>query len=349
MQPIKRVLAVETSCDDTSVAVVEDSGRVVVQVSAHQDLEHAPFGGIVPEIASRNHSIALLPLIQHSLDKSGLGWSDIGGLAVTNRPGLIGSLIVGIMTLKSISQAYGIPLIGVNHLEGHLLAPFLKDDGYQPPADFQYPYVALAVSGGHTSLYRVNGFADYSVIGSTKDDAAGEAFDKFAKMAGLGYPGGVQVDHLARGGDRAKYAFPRSLLGEENLMMSFSGLKSAAQRLLEKMPPAEIAAERAHLCASYQEAIVDVLLGKLVRAADLYGCRQLVITGGVSANSRLRERVQELAPRYRTVIPPVRYCTDNAAMIGYAGILRLNRGETSDLSLGPSASLYESDFRYDLQ
>lgn len=349
MNLIKRVLAVETSCDDTSVALVENDGRVLMQVSAHQDLQHAPYGGIVPEIASRNHSVALLPLIQHALDKSGMNWADIQGLAVTNRPGLIGSLIVGIMTLKSISQAYGIPLIGVNHLEGHLLAPFLKDDSYAPPDDFNYPYIALAVSGGHTSLYWVKSFADYVVIGSTKDDAAGEAFDKFAKMAGLGYPGGSQVDQHAKLGDKSKYQLPRSLINEDNLMMSFSGLKSSAHRLLEKMPKEQIEAERNDLCASFQEAIVDVLVSKIIKAAARYSCRKLVITGGVSANSRLREKINELSGRYQIVIPPIRYCTDNAAMIGYTGILRLNRGEKNDLTLGPSSQVLETDFTYDLQ
>lgn len=349
MNQIKRVLAVETSCDDTSVAIVESDGRVLTQVSAHQDLEHAPYGGIVPEIASRNHSISLLPLIQHSLDKSHLSWSDIQGLAVTNRPGLIGSLIVGIMTLKAISQSYNIPLIGVNHLEGHLLAPFLKDDLYSPPVDFSYPYIALAVSGGHTSLYWVKSFSDYTVIGATKDDAAGEAFDKFAKMVGLGYPGGVQVDQCAKLGDKNKFQFPRSLISEDHLMMSFSGLKSSAHRMLEKMPKEQIETERNDLCASFQEAIVDVLVAKAVKAVERYKCHKLVVTGGVSANSRLREKMGELTNKYQVVIPPLRYCTDNAAMIGYVGILRLNRGEKNDLSLGPSAQLYERDFFYDLQ
>lgn len=348
-ESIKKVLAVETSCDDTSVAIVDSNGYVVNQVSANQDLQHAPYGGIVPEIASRNHSVALLPLIDHVIKKSDLTWKDIGGLAVTNRPGLIGSLIVGIMTLKSIAQSYGLPLIGVNHLEGHLLAPFLKDDSYQPPTDFNYPYIALAVSGGHTSLYWVKSFSEYVVIGTTKDDAAGEAFDKFAKMVGLGYPGGVQVDKTASQGDATKFIFPRSLLLEDNLMMSFSGLKSSAHRLLEKRTQEQIQAERADLCASFQEAVVDVLISKLLKAADRYKCRQLVITGGVSANSRLRQRIEELSGQYQIVVPPVRYCTDNAAMIGYAGILRLNRGERNGIDLGPSAQLYESDFLFDLQ
>lgn len=349
MNEIKNVLAVETSCDDTSVAIVDHTGRVLTQVAANQDLQHAPYGGIVPEIASRNHSVALLPLIELSLNKAGLDWKQIQGLAVTNRPGLIGSLIVGIMTLKSISQSYQIPLIGVNHLEGHLVAPFLSDDQYQPPTDFNYPYIALAVSGGHTSLYWVKAFGDYTVIGSTKDDAAGEAFDKFAKMVGLGYPGGVQVDRQAQQGLKNKYDFPRSLTAENNLMMSFSGLKSSAQRLLEKMPPEQMQAEQNDLCASFQEAIVDVLVDKTLKAAQRFKCNKLVITGGVSANSRLRERMSELSKNYQIVIPPMRYCTDNAAMIGYAGIMRLNRGERSGLNLGPSSQLHETDFKYDLQ
>lgn len=349
MNEIKNVLAVETSCDDTSVAIVDHTGRVLTQVAAHQDLEHAPYGGIVPEIASRNHSVALLPLIELSLNKAGLTWPQIQGLAVTNRPGLIGSLIVGIMTLKSISQSYNIPLIGVNHLEGHLVAPFLSDDQYQPPVDFNYPYIALAVSGGHSSLYWVKAFGDYTVIGSTKDDAAGEAFDKFAKMVGLGYPGGVQVDRHSQLGLKNKYDFPRSLTSENNLMMSFSGLKSSAQRLIEKMSPEQKQAEQNDLCASFQEAIVDVLVDKTLKAAKRFKCNKLVITGGVSANSRLRERMSELTRNYQIVIPPMRYCTDNAAMIGYAGIMRLNNGERSGLNLGPSSQLMETDFKYDLQ
>lgn len=349
MSEIKNILSVETSCDDTSVAIVDHQGYVLTQVSAHQDLQHAPYGGIVPEIASRNHSIALLPLIEHCLQKAQLDWTQINSLAVTNRPGLIGSLIVGIMTLKSIAQSFQIPLIGVNHLEGHLLAPFLSDETYQPPSDFDYPYIALAVSGGHSSLYWVKDFADYTVIGSTKDDAAGEAFDKFAKMVGLGYPGGARVDRESLTGDRARYDFPRSLVLEDNLMMSFSGLKSSAQRLLEKMQPSDVESERAHLCASFQEAIVDVLLHKILKASQRYNCHKLVITGGVSANSRLRQRMQELPSKYKIVIPPLRYCTDNAAMIGYAGIKRLQYGEKSNLSLGPSSQLGENDFKYDLQ
>ncbi|HRO68360.1 MAG TPA: tRNA (adenosine(37)-N6)-threonylcarbamoyltransferase complex transferase subunit TsaD [Pseudobdellovibrionaceae bacterium] len=344
---IERVLAIETSCDDTSVAVVEHDGRVIAMSSASQDPAHEPFGGIVPEIASRNHSVALLPLIDQVLLKSGKSWKDIGGVVSTNRPGLVGSLIVGLVTGKSLAQSKKLPFLGVNHLEGHLLAPFLRDEGFAPPADFQTPYVGLAISGGHTSLYRIEGLGDYEVLGATKDDAAGEAFDKFAKMAGLGFPGGVKVDRLSKTGDRKAFDFPRSLMKEETFDMSFSGLKSSAQRMIDNLGPEETKAKISDLCASFQEAIVDVLIAKLDRAVRFTGLRRAILTGGVSANSRLRERGQEWADKngIQLVIPPLRYCTDNAAMIGYAGILRLNRGERHDLSLGPSPHSLPGDFR----
>lgn len=341
----RQILSVETSCDDTSVAIVNADGFVLAQCSASQDLQHAPFGGVVPEVASRNHTIALLPLIEETFKKANLTINDIDGFTVTNRPGLIGSLIVGVMTVKALSQAHNKPFIGVNHLEGHLLAPFLKDSSYAPPEDFDYPYVALAVSGGHSSLYWVESFNKYTIIGTTKDDAAGEAFDKFAKMLGLPFPGGVNVDRTSQNGDRKKYDFPRGLIHERSLMMSFSGLKSAAHRLLSKMPAEEMHAEVSHLCASFQEAVVDTLIAKMTLAAALFKTKKIVITGGVSANSRLRERASELVQKgYQIVIPPLRYCTDNAAMIGYAGILHLNVGERSTLDQGPASSSYESDF-----
>lgn len=344
---IERVLAIETSCDDTSVAVVEHDGRVRSMVSASQDLAHAPFGGIVPEIACRNHSVALLPLVEEALKKSNFSWTDLQGLVVTNRPGLIGSLIVGMVTAKSLAQALKLPLLGVNHLEGHLLAPFLKDDSFAPPAGFELPYVGLAISGGHTSLYRIEGLGNYEVLGATKDDAAGEAFDKFAKMLGLGFPGGVQIDRLSQQGDPLAFDLPRSLMKEESYDMSFSGLKSAGQRLINQLGPEETQRRLPDLCASFQEAIVDVLLAKLDRAVRLTGLKRAILTGGVSANSRLRSRAEAWAQKksVQLVIPPLRYCTDNAAMIGYAGILRLNRGERHDLSLAPSPSSLAGDFR----
>lgn len=332
------VLAIETSCDDTSVAIVAHDGRVLANVSASQDEAHRPFGGVVPEIASRNHTYHLLPLVDRALETAKLGWDKIDGIVVTSAPGLIGSLLVGVVTAKTLALAKNKPFIGINHLEGHLLAPFLRDDTYAPPPDFTYPYVGLAISGGHTSLYRIDGLGEYEVLGQTVDDAAGEAFDKFAKMAGLGFPGGVRVDQIARTGDPRAFAFPRAMIHEDNFMLSFSGLKTAAQKVLSTMDDDERARRLPDLCASYQEAIVDVLVDRLARASRSEGLVRAVLTGGVSANSRLRVRAESWAAAagVQLVVPPIRYCTDNAAMIGYAGILRLNRGERSEQSLGPS-------------
>lgn len=344
---IERVLSIETSCDDTSVAIVERSGWVHSVVSASQDWEHELYGGIVPEIAARNHSAALIPLIEEAFKKANMSWSDIHGIAVTNRPGLIGALIVGLVTAKSLSQSKGIPFLGVNHLEGHLLAPFLRDAQYAPPEDFDYPYVGLAISGGHTSIYHITGLGEYKVLGATKDDAAGECFDKFAKMAGLGFPGGVRVDQQAKNGDPTAFEFPRSMIHDESFDMSFSGLKSAGQRMIEQLGPDLVQERLPDLCASFQEAIVDVLLIKLARAAKIYRAKRVILTGGVSANSRLRARAEEWAQKkgLRLVVPPLRYCTDNAAMIGYVGALRMARGESSGLELGPSPQTLATDFR----
>lgn len=343
---MKKILSVETSCDDTSVAIVGTDGKVFALNSAHQDPEHEPYGGIVPEIASRNHSLHLLPLIESTLEKSGHTWKDIDGFAVTNRPGLIGALIVGLVTVKTLASVQKKPWIGVNHLEGHLLAPFLKDDLYQPVYDLSEPVIALAVSGGHTSLYLMHGLGKYEILGQTKDDAAGEAFDKFAKMAGLGFPGGAQVDRWAKSGDPKKFDFPRSLVGDKTYDMSFSGLKSSAQRKISEFAPQVLKENLADLCASYQEAIVDSLLKKVDLAAKNYKIKKIIITGGVAANSRLRSAAEDLAKRkkYQLLVPPLRFCTDNAAMIGYAGAWRLAAGQFSKIDVGPSPEMDPKDF-----
>lgn len=341
----KKVLAIETSCDDTSVSIVGAEGWVHQLVSAAQDQDHAVFGGIVPEIASRNHSFYLLPLIEKIIKPE--EWSEIDGIVVTNRPGLVGSLIVGIVTAKTLAQTKGIPFLGVNHLEGHLLAPFLKDAQYQPHFSHEdKPFIALAVSGGHTSLYHVQGLGDYRILGATRDDAAGEAFDKFAKNIGLGFPGGPKVDQWAKSGNVSAFSFPRGLMKEDTYDMSFSGLKSAAQRELETKSASEIQTQLPDLCASFQSAVCEVLVHKLDRAVNLTRLAHVVVTGGVSANSGLRSWVQSWADRkgVQLLIPPLRYCTDNAAMIGYAGILRMNRGERSHWEMGPSPRSLPGDF-----
>jgi len=338
MPRIKKVLAVETSCDDTSVAIVDHNGFVYFCESQNQDALHEPFGGIVPEIAGRNHTHHLLPLIDMALKTEPKGWEAIDAFAVTHRPGLVGSLLVGVVTIKSLALALSKPFIGVNHLEGHLLAPFLRDAHYQPLENFNFPFVALAVSGGHSSLYKVSGLGQYEVLGRTVDDAAGEAFDKFAKMVGLGFPGGALVDKKAKLGRRDAFAFPRAMLHQDNLNFSFSGLKTAALKVVQSMTVNQLQSSLVDLCASYQEAIVDALIKKLEMALDQTKLDHFVITGGVSANSRLRERAEELAKKrgFALIVPPLRYCTDNAAMIAYAGIQRLNRGEESEDHMGVS-------------
>ncbi|MCB0349591.1 MAG: tRNA (adenosine(37)-N6)-threonylcarbamoyltransferase complex transferase subunit TsaD [Bdellovibrionales bacterium] len=341
------VLAIETSCDDTSVAIVRQDGYVVECLAANQDLVHQPFGGVVPEIASRNHTLQILPLVEKVLEKSEFTIDKIDGLAVTSRPGLIGSLLVGVVTAKTLALIHDRPLIGVNHLEAHLLAPFLYDDEFSKPQDLKFPYLALAISGGHTQLYLVHDFGQYEVLGRTVDDAAGEAFDKFAKRLGLSFPGGVQVDRLAKDGDKNKYALPRTMVHEDSYNFSFSGLKSAATRLVDSLSDSERLSERAHLCASFQEAVVESLMYKLNKAAQELSISRVVLTGGVSANSRLREVSEAWAKKNKITlfVPPIRYCTDNAAMVGFAGVQRLIKGESSDQNLSASASSLPSDFK----
>src|SRR5665213_2698148 len=284
------ILALETSCDDTSVSILREDGFVLALISANQDDSHRPFGGVVPEVASRRHTENLLPLVEKALSEAQVSWKNLTGIAVTSRPGLIGSLLVGMVTAKTLSLVHGLPYIAVNHIEGHLLAPLLKDSAYGPPQGFDFPYLGLAVSGGHTHLFRVEAPGKYYLLGQTVDDAAGEAFDKFAKMMGLGFPGGINVDRGAVGGNVSAFKFPRGLIQEDSLNFSFSGLKTAALRVLEGMTIEEREKRKTDLCASYQEAIVDVLVAKLQKAAVKYKLKNWTVTGGVSSNSRLRAR-----------------------------------------------------------
>ncbi len=340
------ILGLETSCDDTSVAIVDGAGHVLAQVSANQDTQHRPFGGVVPEVASRQHTENLIPIIEQAMSEAKASWSSIEAIAVTSRPGLIGSLLVGVVTAKALSMAKKIPIVDVNHIEGHLLASLLRDSTYAPPDGFDFPYVGLAVSGGHSHLFEVRGPGKYRLLGKTIDDAAGEAFDKFAKMLRLGFPGGVAVDRLAQTGNPKAYKFPRPLIHENNLDFSFSGLKTAALREIEKTPPAELDSRKADLAASYQEAIVDVLINKLVKAARGLNIKRWTITGGVSANSSLRSQAEAAAKKEGALLamPPLRYCTDNAAMIAYAGLLKFRAGLVADQELSPSSSSLPDDW-----
>lgn len=347
MAKFEYVLGIETSCDDTSLAIVRSDGYVVDCLAANQDLLHRPFGGIVPEIASRNHTLQLLPLLEELFARTSFSWSKIDGIAVTSRPGLIGSLLVGVVTAKTLALIHKKPFIGINHLEAHLLAAFLHDGQFAKKSGLDFSFLALAVSGGHTQLYNVNNFRDYQVLGRTVDDAAGEAFDKFAKHLGMGFPGGVLIDRESQNGNRDAFHLPRTVVKENEFDFSFSGLKSAAIRLVDSLGSEKVLAERANLCASFQEAVVDVLLSRLKLATLKFGQKRVVITGGVSANSRLRRAADDWskAAGVDLFIPPLKYCTDNAAMVAYVGHLYLKNNMKSDHDLAPLAYSLPEDFK----
>jgi len=324
-----RVLAIETSCDDTAAAVLDDSG-VRASIVASQDMVHGKYGGIVPELASRQHMLAILPVIERALAEAAVTLDDIEAVTATYGPGLVGSLLVGLQVAKGIAFERGLPFVGVNHLEGHLLAILLDR-----PVPF--PYLGLLVSGGHTSLYLVEDLGRYRQLGRTRDDAAGEAFDKGAKMLGLGFPGGREIDRRAAAGDRTAIRFPRASLKQGRYDFSFSGVKTSLRQYL--LDGGDAALE--DVCASFQEAIVEMLVVPTLKAARDLGTGVIVVSGGVSANSRLRTAMTEAgaAVGLEVAFPRVAYCTDNAAMIGYAGRVRLLRGERHDLTLNASATM----------
>lgn len=328
------VLGVETSCDDTAAAVLVDGRRVAANVVSSQDEIHSPYGGVVPELASRQHVRNILPIIDGALSQAGASLNDLDGIAVTRGPGLVGSLLVGLSVVKGISYRWRIPYIGVNHLEAHLLAIFLD-------REVSFPYLSLLASGGHTLLYLVRDFGDYRYLGGTRDDAAGEAYDKVAKMMGLGYPGGRAIDQLAKSGNPQAIAFPRARLKKGSFDFSFSGLKTAVWYYLKERAQSAWGAEKADIAASFQEAVVDMLVATTLRAAAELDVKRIVLAGGVAANSRLRQKMAEAARAEGAEVyfPPPSLCTDNGAMIALAGYHSLKRGQKDDLSLNADADL----------
>ncbi|QEA39111.1 tRNA (adenosine(37)-N6)-threonylcarbamoyltransferase complex transferase subunit TsaD [Pistricoccus aurantiacus] len=323
-----RVLGIETSCDETGVAIFDTERGLVADALYSQIAMHADYGGVVPELASRDHTRKLLPLIQEVLDQANLERRDLDGIAYTAGPGLVGALMVGATTAHGLARALGIPVLGVHHMEGHLLAPMLESE---PPA---FPFVALLVSGGHTQLVEVRGLGKYRLLGESVDDAAGEAFDKAAKMLGLDYPGGPNVARLAERGDSTRFRFPRPMTDRPGLDFSFSGLKTHTLTTLRKLQSAGQLDEqgKADIARAFEDAVVDTLTIKCRRALDQTGLKRLVIAGGVSANTRLRERLSGEAEKRgaRVFYPRGRFCTDNGAMIAYVGAQRLLAGERDD-------------------
>ena len=328
------VLGVETSCDDTAAAVLRDGRNILANVVSSQDQVHGPYGGVVPELASRQHVQNILPIVDSALQKAGVALQDLDGMAVTYGPGLVGSLLVGLSLVKGISFRSGIPYVGINHLEAHLLAIQLEHE-------VTFPYLALLASGGHTLLYRVNGVGAYDHLGGTRDDAAGEAYDKVAKMMGLGYPGGRVIDNLAKDGDRKAIRFPRARLKKDAYEFSFSGIKTAVWHYLKSQGEQPWESRKADIAASFQEAVVDMLVNPTIRAALAHEVRQIVLAGGVAANSRLRERIKERADAegLEVFFPAPRFCTDNGAMIALAGYHWLKRGRRDDFRLNADADL----------
>ncbi|MBV8172024.1 MAG: tRNA (adenosine(37)-N6)-threonylcarbamoyltransferase complex transferase subunit TsaD [Candidatus Eremiobacteraeota bacterium] len=329
------LLGIETSCDDTAAAVVQDGRKVLANVLASQDEFHREYGGVVPEIASRRHAEAVGAVIEQALSRAGRSYDDLDGVAVTAGPGLAGSLVVGVAAAQAIAFACDLPAYAVNHLHGHLFANYLENPdapGQRPPRD---PFICLIVSGGHTDLIYVESAAQHRIIGRTRDDAAGEAYDKVARLLGLGFPGGPALDALAQRGDSSAFDFPRSLLDDGSHDFSFSGLKTAVRYHLDAHT-ADATERAADVAASFQAAVVDVLCAKTLRAAEEFGVGTVALAGGVSANSALRTRMRELgsARGLDVLIPPLAYCTDNAAMIAAAAY---HRGE---LARVPVAKLH---------
>lgn len=327
------VLCIESSCDETAAAVVRDGRQALSSVVASQVDVHARYGGVVPELASRKHVEALPVVIEQALEQAGVALADLDGLGVTRGPGLLGALLAGVSTAKALAWALGKPLAAVHHMEGHILAPLLE-------GELDFPFLALAVSGGHTHLYRVDGIGRYRILGQTLDDAAGEAYDKVAKLLGLGYPGGAVIDRLAAEGDPCAVAFPRPMLHKGGFDFSFSGIKTAVLQEVGPDPAPLPAARLGDLCASFQAAMIEVLTVKTLRAATAEGLSRIVVAGGVACNRGLRQRFKELAAQRRLEVrfPSPALCGDNAAMLGVPADYYLRLGRVAGLETEPLAT-----------
>ncbi|HHA1920424.1 TPA: tRNA (adenosine(37)-N6)-threonylcarbamoyltransferase complex transferase subunit TsaD [Enterobacter ludwigii] len=322
-----RVLGIETSCDETGIAIYDDEKGLLANQLYSQVKLHADYGGVVPELASRDHVRKTVPLIQAALKEAGLSSTDIGAVAYTAGPGLVGALLVGATVGRSLAFAWDVPAIPVHHMEGHLLAPMLEDN---PPA---FPFVALLVSGGHTQLISVTGIGKYELLGESIDDAAGEAFDKTAKLLGLDYPGGPMLSKMASQGTEGRFVFPRPMTDRPGLDFSFSGLKTFAANTIRNNDDGE--QTRADIARAFEDAVVDTLMIKCKRALEKTGFKRLVMAGGVSANRTLRAKLAQMMQKRGGEVFYARpeFCTDNGAMIAYAGMVRLNAGATADLSV----------------
>ena len=326
-----KVLGIETSCDETGIAIYDDEQGLIANQLYSQIKLHADYGGVVPELASRDHIRKTVPLIQAALKEANLTPANIDGVAYTAGPGLVGALMVGASIGRSLAYAWNVPAVAVHHMEGHLLAPMLEDN---PP---QYPFVALLVSGGHTQLISVTGIGQYHLMGESIDDAAGEAFDKTAKLLGLDYPGGAKLSKLAEQGDSSRFHFPRPMTDRPGLDFSFSGLKTAAANTIHQYNQGVELDEqtKADIARAFEDALVDTLLIKSRRALDQTGFNRLVIAGGVSANKTLRNKLAELMAQRNGQVyyPRIEFCTDNGAMIAYAGMIHLKQQQYSDLAI----------------
>ena len=327
-------LAIETSCDETSAAVLKNGREVLSNIIMSQIDIHKKFGGVVPEVASRNHVKDINPVIIEALKKASIGFNDLDFVSVTYGPGLVGALLIGLSSAKALAYALDIPLVGVHHIEGHIAGNYIAHKDLEPP------FICLVVSGGHTHLVKVEDYGKYEILGKTRDDAAGEAYDKVARSLGLGYPGGPLIDKLAKEGDKSAIKFPRTYL-DDSYDFSFSGLKSAVLNYLNSMKMKEEEINRADVAASFQEAVIEVLSNKAIRAAKEFSMTKIAIAGGVSANSALRERLTIMAKENNLEFyyPPMELCTDNAAMIGSAGYYEYISGYRSDLNLNAKPSL----------